>query len=71
VFQVNNSRVAQSDVVIASIRGGTNGGNTQASIVEVGSGYFKIAVSNNNGSGSAESGSAIQINFAVIKAVTS
>jgi hypothetical protein len=71
VFQVNNSRVAQSDVVVASIRGGTNGGNTQASIVEVGSGYFKIAVSNNNGSGSAESGSAIQINFAVIKAVTS
>lgn len=72
VFQVNNSRVAQSDVVIASIRGGTNGGNTQASVVEVGSGYFKIAVSNNNANGGTnETGSAIQINFAVIKAVTS
>ena len=70
VFQVNNSRVAQSDVVIASIRGGTNTGNTQASIVEVGSGYFKIAVANNNGSGAAETGSAIQINFAVFKATT-
>ena len=56
--------------MIASIRGGTNGGNTQASIVEVGSGYFKIAVANNNGSGAAETGSAIQINFAVFKATT-
>ena len=71
VFQVNNSLVAQSDVVIASIRSGISGTNTQASIVEVGSGYFKITVANNNGSGAAETGSAIQINFAVIKAVTS
>jgi hypothetical protein len=72
VFQVNNNKVAQADVVIPSIRGGTNGGNTQASIVEVGSGYFKIAVSNNNANGgTVETGSAIQINFAVIKAVTS
>ena len=72
VFQVNNSLVAQSDVVIASIRGGINGGNTQAGIVEVGSGYFKIAVANNNANtGTHETGSAIQINFAVIKAVTS
>ena len=70
VFQVNNSRVAQSDVVIASIRSGISGTNTQASIVEVGSGYFKIAVANNNGSGAAETGSAIQINFAVFKATT-
>ena len=70
VFQVNNSRVAQSDVVIVSIRGGTNSGNTQANVVEVGSGYFKIAVANNNGSGAAETGSAIQINFAVFKATT-
>lgn len=71
VFQVNNSYVAQSDVVIASIRGGTNGGNTQAGIVEVGSGYFKIAVANNNANGgTAETGSAIQINFAVFKATT-
>jgi hypothetical protein len=71
VFQVNNNKVAQADVVIASIRGGTNSGNTHASIVEVGAGYFKIAVAQNNGSGSPETGSAIQINFAVIKAVTS
>lgn len=72
IFQVNNSRVAQTDVVVASIRGGTNGGNTQASIVEVGSGYFKIAVANNNANGgTVETGSAIQINFAVFKAVTS
>jgi len=71
VFQVNNSRVAQSDVVIVSIRGGTNSGNTQANVVEVGSGYFKIAVSNNNASGGThETGSAIQINFAVFKATT-
>ena len=71
VFQVNNNRVAQSDVIIASLRGGTNGGNTQASIVEVGSGYFKIAVANNNANGgTAETGSAIQINFAVFKATT-
>jgi hypothetical protein len=71
VFQVNNSYVAQSDVVIASIRGGTNGGNTQAGIVDVGSVYFKIAVENNNANGgTAETGSAIQINFAVFKATT-
>ena len=71
VFQVNNSRVAQSDVVIVSIRGGTNSGNTQANVVEVGSGYFKIAVANNNANtGTHETGSAIQINFAVFKATT-
>jgi hypothetical protein len=72
VFQVDNNTVAQSDVVILSIRGGTNGGNTQASVVEVGAGYFKICVSNNNASGgTTETGTAIQINFAVFKATTS
>jgi hypothetical protein len=73
VFQVDNNTVAQSDVVILSIRGGTNGGNTQASVVEVGAGYFKICVSNNNNSsgGTTETGTAIQINFAVFKATTS
>lgn len=69
VFQVNNSLVEQSDVIILSIREGTMGGNTQASVVEVGAGYFKICVSNNNAStGTTESGSAIKINFAVLKA---
>lgn len=70
VFQVNNNRVAQSDVVIVSIRGGTNSGNTQANVVEVGSGYFKIAVSNNAVNTNTETGSSIQINFAVFKATT-
>ena len=73
VFQVNNSLVEQSDVVIVSIRGGTNGGNTQASVVEVGAGYFKICMSNNNAAstGTTETGMVIQINFALFKATSS
>lgn len=69
-FVVTNSQVEIGDVVVVSQRSGSNGGNTDVSVVAVAAGSFTIRVSNNNAAaGTAETG-AIVINFAVIKAVT-
>jgi hypothetical protein len=70
VFVVTNSQVEIGDVVVVSIRSGSNGGGTFAFVVAVAAGSFSIAVQNGNvAAGTAETG-AIIINFAVIKAVT-
>ena len=70
-FTVTNSVVEIGDVVIVSIRSGSNGGNTVAYVSTVANGSFAITVANNNAdAGTAETG-AIVINFAVFKAVTS
>lgn len=69
-FTVTNSTVEVGDVVVVSIRSGTNGGNTAVSVVTVAAGSFVLKVSNNNAAaGTAETGP-ILINFAVIKAVS-
>jgi len=68
-FQVTNSVVAVTDCVIASIRSGANGGNTDVTVSTVAAGSFKLRVSNNNAAaGTAETGALI-INFAIIKVV--
>ena len=69
-FTVTNSKVAVGDVVVASIRSGSDSGGTHVSVTIVAAGSFQIAVINNNAAaGTAETG-AIIINFAVIKAVS-
>lgn len=68
-FTVTNTLVEIGDVVVVSIRSGSNGGNTKVFISTVAAGSFAIRVANDNAAaGTAETG-AIIINFAVIKAV--
>lgn len=67
-FVVNDSLVEVGDVVIVSIRSGSNGGGTIVSVAGVAAGSFTIRVHNGNvAAGTAETG-AIIINFAVFKA---
>lgn len=66
-FVVTNSTVAIGDVVVVSVRSGSNGGGTIVSVAAVAAGSFTIRVHNGNAAaGTAETG-AIIINFAVIK----
>lgn len=69
-FQVTNTAVAVGDVVVASIRSGSNGGNTDVTVSTVAAGSFKLRVSNNNAAGGTAETGAIIINFAIIKAVS-
>ena len=70
VFTVTDSEVAIDDVVIVSIRSGSNGGNTKVFVSTVAAGSFVISVANDNAAaGTAETG-AIIINFTVLKAST-
>ena len=65
-FTVTNDKVKIGDVVVLSIRSGSNGGNTAVTVVTVTNGTFIVKVSNNNAAaGTAETG-AIIINFAII-----
>ncbi len=67
-FTVTNSFVDIQDVVVVSIRSGSNGGMTDVLVSTVAAGSFKIKVLNNNAAaGTAETG-AIIINFVVHKA---
>lgn len=69
-FIVTNTLVAIGDVIVLSIRSGSNGGNTAVNVVTVAAGSFSIMVSNNNAAaGTAETG-AIIVNFVVLKGVT-
>ena len=66
-FVVNNSAVRLTDVVVVSVRSGSDGGGTIVSVTAVAAGSFTIRVHNGNvASGTAETG-AIIINFAVIR----
>jgi hypothetical protein len=69
-FTVTNAAVALGDVVVASIRSGSNGGNTDVIVSTVAAGSFKLKVCNNNAAGGTAETGAIIINFAVIKAVS-
>jgi hypothetical protein len=70
-FTVTNSLVEVTDVVVASIRSGSNGGMTDVLVTTVANGSFVLTVYNNNvAAGTAETG-AIIINFVVIKGVAS
>lgn len=67
-FTVTNSNVDIDDVVLVSIRSGSNGGNTKATVTTVAAGSFAITIANDNAAaGTAETG-AIIINFLVQKA---
>ena len=69
-FVVTNSSVAIGDVPVVAIQSGSNGGNTDVTVVDVAAGSFTILVSNGNAAaGTAETG-VILINFAIIKAVS-
>lgn len=66
-FVVTNAKVAANDVVVVSVKSGSNGGGTIVSVTGVAAGSFTIRVHNGNvASGTAETG-AIVINFVVIK----
>ena len=66
-FTVTNNKVAVGDVVVVSIRSGSNGVMTSVEVSTVAAGSFKIRVINGNpAAGAAETG-AIIINFAVLK----
>lgn len=66
-FVVTNDKVAIGDVVLLSVRSGSNGGGTLVSVTAVAAGSFTIRVHNGNvAAGTAETG-AIIINFVVIK----
>ncbi len=69
-FIVTNSAVAIGDVVVVSVRSGSNGASTHVSVITVTTGTFTIRVSNQNAAGGAAETGAIIINFAVIKAVS-
>lgn len=69
-FIVTDSAVAVGDVVVASIRSGSNGGNTAVTVKIVTAGTFTLMVSNNNASGGTAETGAILINFAIIKSVS-
>jgi hypothetical protein len=67
-FTVNNNQIYADDVVLVSMAGGSNGGNTSVNVTTVTANSFNITVSNNNpAAGTAETG-AILINFLVMKA---
>lgn len=66
-FTVTNSTVAAGDVVVVSIKSGSNSGNTAVTVQAVAAGSFDLLVSNNNAAaGTAETG-AIVISFVVLK----
>jgi len=66
-FVVTNNKVEIGDVVLVSIRSGSNGGGTIVSVATVAAGSFTIRVHNGNvAAGTAETG-AIIINFAIFK----
>lgn len=68
VFVVTNSTVLADDVIVLSISGGSNGGNTKVTVSAVTAGSFSIQVANDNAAaGTAETG-AIVINFIVMRA---
>lgn len=68
-FTVTNNQIFADDIVLVSIAGGTNGGNTTVQVVVIAAGSFQVQVANQNAAaGTAETG-AIQINFLVMKAV--
>ena len=68
-FVVTNSTVAATDVVLVSVKSGSNGGGTLVTVNGVAAGSFTIRVHNGNvAAGTAETG-AILINFVVIKSV--
>lgn len=70
-FVVTDSSVGLTDTVVASIRSGSNGGNTTVTVSTVTAGSFTLNVGNQNpAAGTAETG-AIIINFAVIKGAAS
>lgn len=67
-FTVTNSTCFSDDVVLVSIQGGSNGGNTKVFVSAVATGSFQITVANDNAAaGTAETG-AIVISFVIIKA---
>jgi hypothetical protein len=69
-FVVTNTAVALGDVVLVSIRSGSNGGNTAAAVTAVAAGSYTIRVSNNNASGGTAETGAIVLNVAVVRAVS-
>lgn len=70
-FIVTDSAVGLTDVVIASIRSGSNGGNTTVTVSTIAAGSFTLNVANQNASGGTAETGAIIINYAIVKGATS
>lgn len=68
VFTVTNAAVFADDVVVVSIAGGSNGGNTTVSVTSISAGSFQITVANQNASGGTAETGAILINWILMKA---
>lgn len=67
-FTVTNTLVFADDVVIATIAGGSNGGNTTVQITTIAAGSFQVTVANQNASGGGAETGAILINYIIMKA---
>lgn len=67
-FTVTNNQVFADDIVLVSISGGSNGGNTTVSVVTISAGSFVVTVANQNASGGTAETGAITINFLIMKA---
>lgn len=66
-FVVTNTKVGANDVILLSVKSGSNGGGTLVTVNGVAAGSFTIRVHNGNvAAGTAETG-AIIINYVVIK----
>lgn len=70
-FTVTNSQVFADDVVLLTMAGGSNGGNTTIQVVVTAAGSFQITVANQNAAGGTAETGAILINFLVMKAAQS
>lgn len=68
-FTVTNNAVFADDIVLVSISGGSNGGNTTVQVTTIAAGSFQITVANQNAAGGTAETGAIVINFLVMKAV--
>lgn len=68
VFTVTCNNVFADDVVILTMAGGSNGGNTIVSVNSVTAGSFVIQVGNNNAAGGAAETGALVLNFLIMRA---
>lgn len=68
VFTVTNNQVFADDVILITMTGGSNGGNTIVTVNSLAAGSFVIQVGNNNAAGGTAETGALTINFLIFRA---
>lgn len=68
VFTVTCNQAFTDDIVVVSIQGGSNGGNTTVTVTAIAAGSFNITVANQNAAGGGAETGAIAIGFLIMKA---